>query len=130
MGIKDELLSQLPKLALMAMAGKAGGLPAVSAFMGGQRQGEFQQGQLQRQAMLDQRLLDSDGRAAGAAVAVYSVHRADDLGTQEKAGTSPVRTRRKALQTEGRESRMGIEHHAPDGRAVWGCNASTVAGAV
>ena len=64
MGIKDELLSQLPKLALMAMAGKAGGLPAVSAFMGGQRQGEFQQGQLQRQAMLDQRMLDSDARAA------------------------------------------------------------------
>ena len=64
MGIKDELLSQLPKLALMAMAGKAGGLPAVSAFMGGQRQGEFQQGQLQRQAMLDQRMLDADARAA------------------------------------------------------------------
>lgn len=64
MGIKDELLSQLPKLALMAMAGKTGGLPAVSAFMGGQRQGELQHQQLARQAMLDQRQADSDARAA------------------------------------------------------------------
>jgi hypothetical protein len=61
MGIKDELLSRLPQLAMMALAGKQGGMPAMSALMGGQFQAQQlaqrdaqQQQQLQRQATMDE----------------------------------------------------------------------------
>jgi hypothetical protein len=55
MGLKDVLLQDGPRLAMLAMAGAQGGMPGYGAALGGLQRGEFLRSQQQHQAQQDAR---------------------------------------------------------------------------